>query len=237
MKAMVLAAGRGERLRPLTDRLPKPLVDIGGEPLLGHQLRWLAAAGIREVVINLHHLGQQISDRFDDGGGYGIRITYSRETRLLETGGGIVNALPLLGKDPFVILNGDIFTDFPLAHLPPRLDPGVQGHLVVTPRPPYRERGDFDVSDGRVIGRGDPYVYCGIAILDPGALAGRTAEPFSLREVFFDLLARQALTAQIHHGYWNDIGTPEQLAEVQQRALHPAAASTPPPQPSPQGDR
>jgi N-acetyl-alpha-D-muramate 1-phosphate uridylyltransferase len=217
VKAMVLAAGRGERLRPLTDRLPKPLVDIGGQPLLGHQLRWLAAAGIREVVVNLHHLGQQISDRFGDGAGYGVQIAYSRETRLLETGGGVVNALPLLGNDPFLILNGDIFTDFPLASLSRPLDPGVHGHLVVTPRPPHRERGDFDVADGRVTGRGEAYVYCGIAILDPAALAGREPEPFSLREVFFELLARQALTAQIHRGYWNDIGTPEQLADAQQR--------------------
>jgi N-acetyl-alpha-D-muramate 1-phosphate uridylyltransferase len=221
MKAMLLAAGRGERLRPITDRLPKPLVEIGGEPLLGHQLRWLAAAGVREVVINLHHLGEQISDRFGDGRPYGLKITYSRETRLLETGGGIVNALPLLGSEPFVILNGDIYTDFALTDLPSSLAPGAHGHLVVTPRPQFRERGDFDVADGRVTRRGDGYVYCGIAILDPAALAGREAEPFSLREVFFDLLARQHLTAQIHQGYWTDIGTPEQLGEVQR--LHPPA--------------
>jgi N-acetyl-alpha-D-muramate 1-phosphate uridylyltransferase len=219
MKAMILAAGRGERLRPITDRLPKPLVEIGGEPLLAHQLRWLAAAGLRDVVINLHHLGQQIVDQFGDGGDYGVRIEYSIENRLLETGGGIVNALPLLGDEPFVILNGDIFTDFPFTALPAAPDVGVQGHLVVTPRPPFRDNGDFEVAGGRVTARGDGYVYCGIAMLDPAALAGRRAEPFSLRDVYFDLMARQALTAQEWRGYWTDIGTPEQLEAVRHHHL------------------
>ncbi|MFU8818069.1 MAG: nucleotidyltransferase family protein, partial [Pseudomonadales bacterium] len=143
---MILAAGRGERLRPLTDRMPKPMVPVAGRPLLAHQLRWLAKAGLREVVINLHHLGEQIIDTFGDGGDYGLRIRYSPESHLLETGGGIVNALPLLGDDPFLILNGDIFTDFPLTDLPIGLDHGVQGHLVVTPRPAFRDRGDFEVA-------------------------------------------------------------------------------------------
>ena len=145
MKAMILAAGRGERLRPLTDRVPKPLAEVGGEPLLAHQLRWLAAAGLRDVVINLHHLGQQIVEAFGDGTAHGVRIRYSEEPTLLETGGGIVNALPLLGDEPFVLLNGDIFTDFPLTRLLTRLAPGAGAHLLVTPRPPFREHGDFDL--------------------------------------------------------------------------------------------
>ena len=212
---MILAAGRGERLRPLTDRMPKPMVAVAGRPLLAHQLQWLAAAGLREVVINVHHLGEQIIDAFGDGGDYGLRIAYSPETQLLETGGGIVNALPLLGNEPFVILNGDIFTDFPLSSLPLRLADAAQGHLVVTPRPAFRDRGDFDVTDGRISARGDGYVYCGIAVLDPAALAGRRVEPFSLREVFFELLTRRALTAQIWRGYWSDVGSPAQLDQLQ----------------------
>jgi N-acetyl-alpha-D-muramate 1-phosphate uridylyltransferase len=214
MKAMILAAGRGERLRPLTDHVPKPLMDVGGQPLLAHQLGWLAAAGFSEVVINLHHLGEQIADRFADGSAWGLRIQYSRETQLLETGGGVVQALPLLGGDPFLLMNGDIFTDFPLGCLPSSLEPGVEAHLVVTPRPAFRERGDFDVADGRVTARGDGQVYCGIAILDPVALAGRRAEPFSLRDVYFDLVDRQALAAQIWEGYWTDIGSIDQLEAV-----------------------
>jgi len=214
VKAMILAAGRGERLRPLTDRLPKPLMEVGGESILAHQLRWLATAGFGEVVINLHHLGEQIADRFGDGSAWGLRIRYSREARLLETGGGIVNALPLLGDEPFLLLNGDIFTDFPLTALPRQLAPGLGAHLVVTPRPAFRELGDFDVAEGRVTARGDGYVYCGIAILDPAALAGRPAEPFSLRDVYFELIDRGALAAQVWDGYWTDIGSVEQLEAV-----------------------
>lgn len=211
MKAMILAAGRGERLRPLTDRIPKPLVPVAGRPLLTHQLSWLAAAGFRDVVINLHHLAAQIETAVGDGAEYGMRIRYSREATLLETGGGIVQALPLLGDEPFLILNGDIYTDLQFADLPRALPAGTLGHLVVTPRPPFRDRGDFEVSDGRIVARGDRYVYCGIAVLHPAALAGREAVPFSLRDVLFEALARDRLTAQIWTGRWTDLGTLEQL--------------------------
>lgn len=217
MRAMILAAGRGERLRPLTDEIPKAMAEVGGEPLLAHQLRWLAAAGIPEVVVNLHHLGQQIIDAFGDGSAYGVRISYSLEDRLLDTGGGIVKALPLLGSEPFVVLNADIYADFSLSELPGRLETGLLGHLVVTPRPVFRERGDFDIDDGRVSRRGEDYVYCGIAVLDPRALAGRRIEPFSLRDVWFELLQQRALGAQVFHGYWSDIGTADQLAAVNAR--------------------
>jgi N-acetyl-alpha-D-muramate 1-phosphate uridylyltransferase len=217
MRAMILAAGRGERLRPLTDEIPKPMAQVGGEPLLAHQLRWLAAAGIRDVVVNLHHLGQQIVDAFADGDAYGMRIRYSQETQLLDTGGGIVKALPLLGSAPFVVLNADIYAEFPLSELPRQLEAGLLGHLVVTPRPAFRERGDFNVHDALVTERGEDYVYCGIAVLDPQALAGRSAQPFSLRDVWFELLERRALGAQVYHGYWSDIGTMDQLAAVNAR--------------------
>ena len=118
MKAMILAAGRGERLRPLTEHTPKPLVRVGGTPLIAHQLRWLASAGITEIVVNLHHLGEQIASFCGDGQQFGVAIQYSREEELLETAGGILNALPLLGDEPFVVLNGDVYTDFPFARLP-----------------------------------------------------------------------------------------------------------------------
>jgi MurNAc alpha-1-phosphate uridylyltransferase len=191
---MLLAAGRGERLRPLTDRLPKPLARVGGEPLLAHQLRWLAGAGVTEVVINVHHLGQMSIDAFGDGAAFGLQIRYSREAMLLETGGGVVNALPLLGAAPFLLMNADIYTEFPLTELPPGPPPGG-AHLVVTPRPAFRRNGDFAVTGGRISARGDDYVYCGIALIDPAALAarrataqrrlrsGREVAPFSLRDV------------------------------------------------------
>ncbi len=145
MKVMLLAAGRGERLRPLTDTTPKPLLSIAGEPLIAHQLRWLKAAGLTDVVVNLFHLGSAIEARIGDGSQYGVRVRYSRETQRLETGGGIVQALPLLGDAPFVVLNGDIWTDFPFAQLPRQLTGGDLVHLVMTPTPSHRSAGDFNL--------------------------------------------------------------------------------------------
>lgn len=216
MKAMILAAGRGERLRPLTDRMPKPMVAVRGRPLLAHQLEWLGAAGIRDLVINLHHLGDQIEDYFGDGAEFGTRIAYSREVELLETGGGIVNALPLLGSDPFLILNGDIFTDFPFARLQPLPD-WADLHLVVTPTPAFRDKGDFEVAEGRITARGSSYVYCGIAILRPSIFSDDRREPFSLREHFFRAIETRTISAQIWGGRWTDIGTQAQLDEVNAR--------------------
>jgi MurNAc alpha-1-phosphate uridylyltransferase len=211
---MILAAGRGERLRPLTDHLPKVLAPVGGEPLIVHQIRWLVAAGITEIVVNLHHLGDQIRSVVGDGGAYGARVRYSEEPLLLETGGGVVRALPLLGTAPILLLNGDIYTDFPFDRMAPRLTDHAGAHLLLTPRPPFREHGDFEMTDGWITGRGETFVYCGIAVLDPGVLAGRSPTPFSLRDVYFDLLARGALSAQVWRGYWHDIGTAANLAAV-----------------------
>jgi len=142
VKVMLFAAGRGERLRPLTDHTPKPLLEVAGAPLLEHQLRALAAAGHREVVINLHHLGEQIEARIGDGRRFGVAVRYSREPTLQDTGGGIVQALPLLGDAPFAVLNGDIVTDFPFHRLPDAPPAGTDLHLVVTPTPAHRPRGD-----------------------------------------------------------------------------------------------
>ena len=214
MRAMILAAGRGERLRPLTDRLPKPMAPIGGRPLLAHQLEWLARAGFTEVVINLHHLGHLIEQAFGDGRGFGVRIIYSREAEKLETGGGIAQALPHLGAAPFLVLNGDIYTDFPLARLHDALPADADAHLVLTPTPAQRDRGDFDWSKGRVTARGTRYVYCGIAVLRPELFVGRPVAPFSLRDLLFDAQERDRLSGEIWEGYWTDIGTARELAAV-----------------------
>ncbi len=211
---MILAAGRGERLRPLTDHLPKPLGSVAGEPLIRHQLRWLAAAGIRDVVINLHHLGEQIEQALGDGHREGVRIHYSREDELLDTGGAIVKALPLLGQGHFLVLNGDIFTDFPFSSLPSALSDGIDIHMVVTPRPDFRRTGDFEYAGGRIVARGDSYIYCGICILRAELFAGRKVQSVSLREDFFQALSRHRLSAQVWKGYWTDIGTPAQLRAV-----------------------
>jgi MurNAc alpha-1-phosphate uridylyltransferase len=163
MKAMVLAAGRGERMRPVTDTMPKPLVPVAGKPLVAYHLEALARAGIRDVVINLSYLGVQIREALADGARFGVRIAYSDEGPVaLETGGGIFNALPLLGPDPFLVVNADIWTDFDFAGL--RLDAGAHARLVLVPNPPYL-RGDFGLEDGLVIESDQSrYTYSGIGV-------------------------------------------------------------------------
>ncbi|NIP16448.1 MAG: NTP transferase domain-containing protein [Pseudomonadales bacterium] len=211
MRAMILAAGRGERLKPLTDAVPKPMLPVAGEPLIARQLRALGEAGINRVVINLHHLGEQIASFCGRGNDFGVAIDYSREDVLLDTGGGIVKALPLLGHAPFMILNGDILTDFPFERLAAALPDWADLHLVLTPRPTHRARGDFECEAGKITGRGESYVYCGIAVLRPEVFAGRTVEPFSLQQILFDAVAAGRVSAEIWTGTWIDIGSHDQL--------------------------
>ena len=148
MKAMILAAGRGERLRPLTDRMPKPMIPIASEPLITHQIRWLQRAGVTEVVINLHHLGEQIQSHLGSGRDLGVSIRYSLEEELLDTGGGIVKALPLLGEAPFLLLNGDIWSNFRFVSLVDAMP--ETGHVVLTPTPAHRKVSDFGLDGTRV---------------------------------------------------------------------------------------
>lgn len=207
MKVMILAAGRGRRLAPLTDTVPKPMLPVAGKPLIQWQIEALARAGAKEIIINLHHLGAQIADHLGDGATFGLAISYSWEDQLLETGGGIVNALPFFDDEPFWLLNGDIWTDFDFATLSRQLDPPNLAHIVLTPTPAYRDAGDFEFSDGQVTARGQSYVYCGIALLAPELFHGLTPGHFSLRDVYFDLIAAGALSGQVHPGQWQDIGT------------------------------
>ena len=207
---MILAAGKGTRLAPLTDTTPKPMLALAGKPLIQWQVEALALAGVSDLVINLHHMGGQISAHLGDGSTYGVRIQYSHEKTLLETGGGIVNALPLLNHEPFWLLNGDIWTDFSFTSLPRAPTPPDLAHIVLTPTPEYRERGDFDFDAGRVTGRGNDYVYCGIAALAPQLFNGVDIQHFSLRDLYFDLIDKHQLSAQVHTGTWHDIGTVEQ---------------------------
>ncbi len=235
MKAMILAAGRGTRLGALSRTVPKVMQTIAGRPLIDYQLEWLRDAGVTDVVINLHHLGEQIRDYVGKGAQFGLDVRYSPEATLLETGGGIVAALPMLGNSPFLILLGDIFTDFPFSRFAKSLPGNSLMHLLLTPRPAFRERGDFEwqgdragqrldtlaskvgETGGLVTGRGDTYVYCGLALLDPALLAGRLAQPFSLREPLFAAVSRHRVTGQVWNGFWTDIGTPKQLRNVRKR--------------------
>lgn len=220
--AMILAAGRGTRLQPLTDKVPKPLIEVQGKPLIERQVDQLAQAGIEHVVINLHHLGHMIEEYLGDGSAYGLRISYSREAKLLETGGGVVNALPLIGESPFWLLNGDIFTDFDFSQLPSQLPQRSLMHLLLTPKPSFREHGDFDYANGWVTSRGDPFVYCGICLLDPAVLTEQVSAAsgaFSLRDLMFDAVAKNQLSAQLWSGYWIDIGSAEQLQQARDAVL------------------
>jgi MurNAc alpha-1-phosphate uridylyltransferase len=220
---MLLAAGRGERMRPLTDACPKPLLPVGGRPLIAWHLRALAAAGFTEIVINLSWLGGRIRDALGDGAAHGVAIRYSEEGEPpLETGGGIRRALPLLGRAPFLLVNGDVFTDVDFRAL--RLPAGALAHLVLVPNPEHHPRGDFDLAAGRVVaGGGERLTYSGVAVIDPALLDGSEDGRFPL--VPWLVRARDAgkLTGQRHDGYWLDVGTPERLVALETRLRDGAA--------------
>ena len=208
---MVLAAGRGERLRPLTDRTPKPLLEVRGEPLLGWHLRALASAGVREVVINLAWLGAQIRSRIGDGAAYGLQVQYSAEPEgALETGGGIFQALPLLGPGPFIVVNGDTYADIDFAKL--AIAPHELAHLVLVPNPAHHPRGDFALRDGLVQSQGEPRLtYSGIGVYRPALFAGCQPGRFPLLPLLQAAIAARALGGELHAGAWTDVGTVERL--------------------------
>ncbi len=217
MKAMVLAAGRGERMRPLTDTTPKPLLLAGGKPLIGHLLEALARAGILQVVINLSWLAERIRSTLGDGARYGVRISYTEEGPIpLETGGGIVNALPLLGAAPFIVVSSDIWTDFDFRSL--KLPPGADGQLVLVANPPHHPRGDFGLEGERVVacdsGR---LTYANIGLFRHELFSGCAAVRFPLVEVLQRSVAAGRLHGRIHRGDWMNIGTPEQLAALDEQ--------------------
>lgn len=213
MKAMVLAAGRGERMRPLTDREPKPLLRVGGKRLIEYHLERLAAGGFQEIVINTAWLGDMIETALGDGARYGLSITYSHERpEALETGGGIFHALPLLGSDPFLLVNGDVWTDIDFGALrrpPPR---GALAHLVLVPNPPQHMRGDFLLENGFVAeGEGPRHTYSGIGIYTPEFFDGSIPGKFPLLPLLKRAIAQRVLTGEMHEGRWFDIGTIERL--------------------------
>jgi MurNAc alpha-1-phosphate uridylyltransferase len=220
MKAMILAAGRGERMRPLTDQTPKPLLKAGGVPLILHQIRRLKAAGYRELVINHAHLGAQIEQTLGDGSAHGVRIRYSPEGegRALETGGGIHRALPLLGSAPFLVINGDIWCDLDLATLAIASDDLAQ--LVLVPNPPHHPNGDFALEAGRVSEQAadhrSAFTFSGIGIYRPSLFQDCTAGAFPLAPLLREAMAQGRCGGQLYRGCWLDIGTPERLAALEQ---------------------
>jgi MurNAc alpha-1-phosphate uridylyltransferase len=217
---MVLAAGRGERMRPLTDREPKPLLKVGGKRLIEYHLERLAAGGFREVVINTAWLGDLIPAALGAGERYGLAITYSHERpEALETGGGIFQALPLLGSAPFLLVNGDVWTDMDFGALRRPPPESSLAHLVLVPNPPHHTRGDFCLTGGLAQGQvsedeGLRHTYSGIGIYRPEFFAGCVPGRYPLLPLLRRAISQRALSGELHTGRWYDIGTIERLASL-----------------------
>lgn len=216
MKAMVLAAGLGTRMGALTARRPKPLLEVGGETLIGRQLAKLSAAGVGEAIVNVSRHGDQIRDVLGDGARWRLRLQYSEEgDEPLETGGGILRALPRLGSAPFLVVNADVLTDVDFASL--RLD-GAEGLLVLVPNPEHHPRGDFALDDrGFVRGSGPKLTYGGIALFDPKIFAGFEPGRQPLKPVLDAAIARGVLRGMRYDGLWIDVGTPERLQQAREQ--------------------
>ncbi|NOR36354.1 MAG: NTP transferase domain-containing protein [Woeseiaceae bacterium] len=214
MIAMILAAGRGERLRPVTDSVPKSLLEIGGQALLERHLRSLAEGGVETVVINLGWLGEQITERIGSGEEYGLNVVYSQEgDNILETGGGIHRALPVLGADPFLVINADIYTDMPLPDV--QLSDDDMVHLVCVPVPEDMASGDFAIVDGRIRNDGEPmFTFSGVSIYRPEFFANCTPGRFSVVPMLRAAADADRISGSIYSGLWRDVGTPERLAEL-----------------------
>ncbi|MBK7355718.1 N-acetylmuramate alpha-1-phosphate uridylyltransferase MurU [Propionivibrio sp.] len=222
MRAMILAAGRGERMRPLTDTLPKPLLRAGGKPLIVWHIERLAASGFTDIVINHAHLGEQIEAALGDGSRFGLNIRYSPEPPgALETAGGIAKALPLLGRQPFLVVNGDVWCDwdFSRAHRRTPLLTGNRAHLVLVDNPPQHTGGDFCL-DGETVryaseATGPTLTYAGTGIFSPDFFASVPAGTvLKMRPLLDAGIARGLVTGERHTGRWFDVGTPERLAEL-----------------------
>jgi len=217
MKAMLLAAGRGERLRPLTDRTPKALVPVGGKPLIAWHLERLAASGCREAVINVSHLAQKIVDYIGDGKRFGLRIDYSREAEPLETAGGIAQAEPLLGTAPFLLVNADIYCEIDFRRLLDLQLGAMLAHLVLIPNPPHRAQGDFSLRARSVGNTGEPrYTYSGVAVMSPGLVKTvKRGDKAPLAPLLRSAADERRISGEVFDGLWQDVGTAERLAELE----------------------
>lgn len=215
MKAMILAAGRGERMRPLTDEVPKPLLSVAGKPLVVHAIERLVAEGFRELVINHAWHGAMLESTLGDGSEFNARISYSPESTALETGGGIFHALPLLGDDPFMVLNGDVYMDYPFHRLAGQPEGLV--HLVLVDNPPHKPAGDFHLAGETIHNSGEPRLtFSGLGVYHPALFQHCTSGRFPLTPLLRQAAADGKATGEHYTGRWMDIGTPERLNELEQ---------------------
>jgi MurNAc alpha-1-phosphate uridylyltransferase len=223
MKAMILAAGLGQRMRPLTDTIPKPLLVCAGKPLIVYHIEALAAAGIDEIVINHAYLGEQIEKALGDGSRYNVRIRYSPEGEPMNTGAGIANALPLLGSEPFILTNADVSTDFPFQQL--LTQPVDRAHLVMVANPEHNPRGDFALTKTGLLladrdsDQGVALTYSGIGVLHPKLFDFCPQGPFPLRQPLINAMAQARVSGQLYKGRWTDVGTPQRLEQLERQLL------------------
>jgi MurNAc alpha-1-phosphate uridylyltransferase len=214
MRAMILAAGRGERLRPLTDHTPKPLIKVGEHKLIEYHLQKLAQAGFREIIINLSHLGELIRKTIGDGSRWGLNIQYSQEPpSALDTGGGIQQALPLLGDAPFAVINADLFTNYPFSRL--RAIKCDQAHLIMVPNPAHNPNGDFALHGGHIDPDGEQkHTFSGISVYNPRFFESSSAGRFSVVPMLISAAKEKKVTGELYRGTWHDIGTRERLESL-----------------------
>lgn len=211
---MILAAGRGKRMGALTDNCPKPLLMLGGETLIERQIKRLQIAGIKNIVINLGYLGEQIRAHLGDGSRYGVKLQYSLEPQSgLETGGGVFQALPLLGDAPFLLTNADVFCDYPYHTLRNKVPDSV--HLVLVDNPDFKESGDFSLKNG-YLQRGSSLTFAGISVVNPCIFQACQPGFFPIAPLFHQSIDNQTATAEYYRGKWSDIGTPQRLAQAEE---------------------
>ena len=218
MKAMILAAGLGKRMRPLTDHIPKPLLKVADKPLIEYHLEKLAAAGVKEVIVNLAYLGDKIRQALGDGSRWNLALHYSEEPQPLETAGAIAQALPLLGDEPFLLVNGDVWTDLDFSIIPKALSGNDQAMLFLAKQPEWREKGDFNLDESRVRESDTPnLLYAGIALYHPSILDGAVVEKFSIVPRLKKAIQQDRVAGQLINGEWDDVGTPERLAALRDK--------------------
>ena len=216
---MILAAGRGERMRPLTDHVPKPLLQVGGKPLIVWHIERLASAGFKEIVINHAHLGEQIEQALGNGNQWAVSIQYSPEGIALETAGGIANALHLLGDAPFLVVNGDVFAEMDFSRL--KLQAPSLAHLVMVNNPPQHAQGDFALNHGKLNSEGEnKLTFSGVGIYEPNLFADiEKGQPAKLAPILRAAMLEQQVSGEHYQGIWHDIGTPERLSALNQELL------------------
>ncbi|OJA01000.1 mannose-1-phosphate guanyltransferase [Rickettsiella grylli] len=216
MKAMILAAGRGLRLRPLTDKKPKPLISVNNQPLIVHQVMKLANIGIKTIVVNVSYQAKQIIETLGDGKAYGVNIEYSFEPTALETGGGICQALTLLGRDPFMVISADIWTDFPLKKLlSHRLETGALAHLILVDNPRFHPQGDFHLTHTGLLdlNPSNKLTFANLGIYHPNLFQGKSGI-FPLSSLLYQSIAEKKITGEYYKGLWFNIGTPTELEHL-----------------------